>query len=47
MRVDIRGPEMWIECESLRSKSGLRLAISAVSTTGACVDLPASVLAAA
>jgi hypothetical protein len=47
MRVDVRGAEMWVECESLRSKSGLRLAISAGFHDRRRVDLPDGVLAAA
>lgn len=46
MRVDVRGPELWIECESLRSKGGLRLAISAGFHDRRRIDL-SDVLAAA
>ena len=47
MRVDVRGQEMWVECERLRSKSGLRLAISAGFHDRRRVELPEGVLAAA
>jgi len=47
MMVDVRGAELWVECESLRSKSGLRLAISAGFHDRCRVDLPEGVLAAA
>ena len=47
MRVDVHGAEMWVECESLRSKSGLRLAISAGFHDRRRVVLPEGVLAAA
>jgi hypothetical protein len=47
MRVDVRGAEMWVECESLRSKSGLRLAISAGFHDRRRVELPGGVLVAA
>ena len=47
MRVDVRGAEMWVECESLRAKSGLRLAISAGFHGRRRVELPGGVLAAA
>ena len=47
MRVDVRGQELWVECESLRSKSGLRLAISAGFHDRRRVELPGGVLAAA
>lgn len=47
MRVDVRGAEMWVECESLRSKRGLRLAISAGFHDRRRVELPEGVLAAA
>ena len=47
MRVDVRDAEMWVECESLRSKSGLRLAISAGFHDRRRVELPEGALAAA
>jgi hypothetical protein len=47
MRVEVRGAELWVECESLRSKSGLRLAISAGFHDRRRIDLPEGVLAAA
>ena len=46
MRVDVRGAELWVECESLRSKSGLRLAISAGFHDRRRVELPEAFLAA-
>jgi hypothetical protein len=46
MRVDVRGAELWVECESLRSKSGLRLAISAGFHDRRRVALPEACLAA-
>jgi hypothetical protein len=47
MRVDVRGAEMWVECESLRSRTGLRLAISAGFHDRFRIDLPEGLLAAA
>jgi hypothetical protein len=47
MRGEVRGAEMWVECESLRSKSGLRLAISAGFHDRRRVELPEGVLTAA
>ena len=47
MRVDVRGAEMWVECESLRSKSGLRLAFSAGFHDRHVVELPEGALVAA
>lgn len=47
MRADVRGAELWVECESLRSKSGFRLAISASFHDRRRVALPEGVLAAA
>jgi hypothetical protein len=47
MRVDVRGAEMWVECESLSSKSGLRLGISAGFHDRRRIELPEGVLAAA
>lgn len=47
MRVDVRGAEMWVECESLRSKTGLRLAVSAGFHDRCRIALPEGVLAAA
>jgi hypothetical protein len=47
MRAVVRGAEMWVECESLGSKSGLRLAISAGFHDRHVVELPEGVLAAA
>ena len=47
MRVDVRGAEMWVECESLRCKSGLRLAISAGFHDRRRIELPEGALAAA
>lgn len=47
MRAVVRGAEMWVECESLGSKSGLRLAISAGFHDRHVVELPGGVLAAA
>ncbi len=43
----MRGAEMWVECESLGSRSGLRLAISAGFHDRHLVELPEGVLAAA
>jgi len=47
MRVSVRGAEMWVECESLGSRSGLRLAISTGFHDRHLVELPEGVLAAA
>jgi ribosomal protein L37AE/L43A len=47
MRVSVRGAEMWVECDSLGSKSGLRLGISAGFHDRHLVELPEGVLAAA
>jgi hypothetical protein len=47
MRAVVRGAEMWVECEGLGSKSGLRLAISAGFHDRHLVELPEGVLAAA
>ena len=47
MRIDVRGAEMWVECESLRSKRGLRLAISAGFHDRRRIELPKGLLAAA
>jgi hypothetical protein len=47
MRVAIHGAEMWVECESLRAKHGLRLAIASGFHDRRHVDLPEGVLAAA
>jgi hypothetical protein len=47
MRVDVRGAELWVECESLRCKRGLRLAISAGFHDRRRIELPEGVLAAA
>lgn len=47
MRAVVRGAVMWVECESLGSKSGLRLAISAGFHDRHMVELPEGVLAAA
>jgi len=47
MRVAVRGAEMWVECESFGSKSGLRLAISTGFHDRRRVELPEGVLAAA
>lgn len=47
MGVDVRGAELWVECESLRSKSGLRLAISTGFHDRRRVELPEGFLAAA
>jgi len=47
MRVSVRGAEMWVECESLGSRSGLRLAFAAGFHDRHLVELPEGVLAAA
>lgn len=47
MRAVVRGAEMWVECESLSSKSGLRLGISAGFHDRRRIELPEGVLAAA
>jgi hypothetical protein len=47
MRIAVRGAEMWVECASLGSKSGLRLGISAGFHDRQRVELPEGVLAAA
>jgi hypothetical protein len=47
MRVDVRGAETWVECESLRTKTGLRLAISAGFHDRRRVEFPAGIPAAA
>jgi hypothetical protein len=47
MRALVRGAEMWVECESLGSKRGLRLAISAGFHDRHLVELPEGVLTAA
>ena len=47
MRAVVRGTEMWVECEGLGSKSGLRFAISAGFHDRHIVELPEGVLAAA
>jgi hypothetical protein len=47
MTVDVRGAEMWVECGSLRSRSGLRLAISSGFHDRRRVDLPEGALTAA
>lgn len=47
MRVDVRGEELWVECESLRSKTGLRLEFSAGFHDRQRIELPEGVLVAA
>ena len=47
MGVAIRGEEMWVECEHLQSKSGLRLALASGFHDRRHVELPEGVLAAA
>jgi len=47
MRVDVRGDDMWVECESLRSRTGLRLALSAGFHDRFRIDLPEGLPAAA
>jgi len=47
MRVAVRDAEMWVECASLGSKSGLRLGISAGFHDRHRVELPEGVLVAA
>jgi len=47
MRASMRGAEMWVECESLGSRSGLRLAFAAGFHDRHLVELPEGVLAAA
>ncbi len=47
MRVSVRGAEMWVECDSLHAKSGLRLAFSAGFHDRFRIELPEGILAAA
>lgn len=47
MRVAVRGAEMWVECESLRSRTGLRLGLSSAFHDRVRIELPEGVLAAA
>ena len=47
MLVVVRGDEMWAECASLGSKTGLRLGISASFHDRHHVDMPDGVLVAA
>ena len=47
MRAVVRGAEMWVECEGLGAKRGLRFAISAGFHDRHMVELPEGVLAAA
>jgi hypothetical protein len=47
MLVVVRGEEMWVECASLGSKTGLRLGLAAGFHDRHHVELPEGVLAAA
>jgi hypothetical protein len=47
MTVAVHGAEMWVECESLGSKSGLWLGMAAGFHDRRRVELPEGVLAAA
>jgi hypothetical protein len=47
MSVAVRGEAMWLECENLRSKTGLRLGFSAGFHDRSRIELPEGVLAAA
>ena len=47
MTVAVRGDELWVECESLRAKTGLRLGFSAGFHDRHRVELPEGVLVAA
>ena len=47
MLVAVRGAEMWVECETLGSKSGLRLGIAAGFHDRRQIALPEGILAAA
>ena len=47
MRAGVRGAELWVECESLGPKTGLRLGISAGFHDRHHVELPEGALAAA